>query len=141
MAKVKPENAHIASLLRSKMSERQIGMSDLNELLGIPRNRTTAYPWLKATGVPTEQYRKKLSQVFGTTEEAWMPKEATTLPRNPKTAIVKYSPSKTKPMQVKSDPLFFKILNNNTAQIQFNATLPIEQAKSLMRLLLDYNVT
>jgi transcriptional regulator with XRE-family HTH domain len=137
-AKVKPEYAHIASLIRSEMSKRDMTVMQLNELLGIDRLRTTVYPWLKATTAPTKEFRKKLCQIFGVTETMLMPKEAKSLARS--TAIVKYSPGKIRQVQSKPDPLFFKILNDNTAQIQFNATLPIEQAKSLMRMLLDFNV-
>jgi transcriptional regulator with XRE-family HTH domain len=137
-ARVKPEYAHIASLIRSELSKRDMSVMQLNELLGIERLRTTVYPWLKATGAPAPKFRKKLSKIFSLPETMFMPKEAKSLARS--TAIVKYSPGKIRQAQSKPDPLFFKILNDNTAQIQFNATLPIEQAKSLMRMLLDFNV-
>jgi transcriptional regulator with XRE-family HTH domain len=130
---VRPDCAHVASFLRSEMTKRNMTVFALNGLLGIEKHSTTAYNWLNAKAIPKEPLRQKLSKIFNVSEETFMPKEPSKL----KTAIVEY---KSKPQVNKTEPLSFKMLGNDTAQIQFNAVLPIDQAKILMKFILECNI-
>jgi len=142
----KPEYAHIASLIRSKLEEYNWRVADLNSAMGLERNSTTAYTWLNAHGAPLADSRVRLAKALSVDETELLAKTNVQLPVKQEKRIVTY---KNKPKVIyepprvfapKVEPLNFTVLADGSARIQLDITMPLDNAKALLRMILDADV-
>ena len=142
----KPQFAHIASLIRSKMEEYNWSVTDLNRIMGLPGHKSNVYHWIKGTGAPNAESRARLAKALSVDESELIGKANVQLPIAPRTAIIHY---KNKPRTIhepsrvlapRVDPLNFTVLTDGTARIQLDITMPLDNAKALLRMILDADV-
>lgn len=56
-----------AQNLRREMDAKHLKIGDLNEALGLRRDATSLYTWLKGAHIPRKQYVKKIAKALGVT--------------------------------------------------------------------------
>jgi transcriptional regulator with XRE-family HTH domain len=124
---------HIAVLLRTEMEKRKWNGGDLSQAIGLDRDSTRIYPWLKGTGAPGPNLRPKIAKVLGVEESELMGRNVSAkfdLP--PRVApLAAIATTKT------GDVLAFNVASDGMARIRLDVTLPVDEATPLLRMLLD----
>jgi transcriptional regulator with XRE-family HTH domain len=127
---------HIASLIKTAMTERNWKMADLNKAIGFDADSNSAYHWLNG-GMPKAENRVKLAQALGISIEEFEPK-----PRNALIVTTKKPPKITKRIvkPQSTSPLTFTVSLDGKARIQLDIELPIEEATELLQALMAYGL-
>jgi hypothetical protein len=131
---------HVAAALRAAMKTHKWSMGDLSQALGMGRQSTVPYPWLKGSGAPGPDNRAKLAALLSIPEVDLMPRDsAVRIAKAVGDAVVPHAP--TKPVAVRPvDALLFRVTADGEAQIKLDVTLPLATARPLLRMLLDAGV-
>jgi transcriptional regulator with XRE-family HTH domain len=134
---------HIATLLRRALDDRGWTVGDLNIKLGIARNSTTVYPWLKGFGAPMPGNRVKLAKLLGVAEDALRARDTDTpegrrLTGQPTALVVSPAPGRAVAgARHAGDVLAFTVGTDGYARIKLDVSLPLATATPLLRMLLD----
>jgi transcriptional regulator with XRE-family HTH domain len=134
---------HIVVFLRNQMAKRQWSIQNLAEALGLPRNSTSPYPWIKGTSAPGATMRHKLAELFEVPVATFMARDpgehlpvhapGTFTPPGPVGKMLHELQRPVKPTEV----LAFSVSADGIARIRLDVSLPLATATPLLRMLLD----
>lgn len=126
---------HIAATLRAELEKRGWGIGDFNKAIGYPPDRTNAWVWLAGKSAPGPKMRPKVAKALGIDPALLIKREGVTgamLIERPAPGYVVTAPL--------AQVLLFSVMENGTARLKLDITLPIAQATPLLRMLLDAGV-
>jgi transcriptional regulator with XRE-family HTH domain len=135
---------HIAVALRAVMVARDWSPGALNQAMGLDRNNTAIYLYLRGQGQPSPERRRALSAATGIPEADLMardpeaPLSAAALAAPQRALIVhRKPPQPQRPPAVEPPVLQFTAHPDGTARLAFDVTMATEKAVPLLRILLD----
>jgi hypothetical protein len=127
---------HVAATLRAALKEKGMVPGDLNEAIGKERGYSAAHVWLAGKGAPGPDNAKKRAKLFGVTAADLMRRKT---PAAPLREVVRVAGAPPVPRPA-GDVLSFSVDRAGIARIRVDATLTLEKAKPLLRMLLDAGV-
>lgn len=122
---------HIAAAVRALMETRKWKPGDLNEALGVKRENTAIYQVLNCRQAPGKAKAAKLAKLMGVAPQALRPRDGAEPVATSEPVRTVVATSRV------PEVLSFQVLADGTARLRFDVVLPIEPAKSLLRILLD----
>ena len=126
----------VASTLRQAMQQRQLSVPMLNELLGIRRDRTTLYPYLRAESAPGPELRAKLAAVLDVPESALM--AAGSQPAQALVAVPKAPPSKPKTKPALFPHATVTVVAGQQVRLVLDQIMPAKRAAAILMLLAEH---
>ena len=129
---------HFAATLRKWMKDHDVSIRELNEKLGRAETNTAPYMWINAKMAPGPTLRPLLAKVTGIPGSELMPRSMAPGPGKAVMILPRQEPTPLVP--VARNVLSFIVTNDNMATIKVDATLPLETATPLLRMLLDAGV-
>ena len=131
---------HIAVALRKAMEAKGWSIGDLNQALGRDRAFAGTYAWVGGRGAPSPENAQKVSKLLGIPMTELTKRDADAAPKvtliEPGRSLV----TRVSPATTIRDVLSFKVNTGGEARLQLDATLPVEKAMPLLRMLLDAGI-
>lgn len=139
-----------AAAIRAAMDKNNLTVPALSKRLGMAATNSSVYLWVAAKGSPGSKYRKKLAEALGIPIAALVPKggvdavghsKGARAAAKPGAALERPAPAPRPPTVPARRPAFsFTVAEDGEARIQFDVSMPVEQAWPLVRLLADHGL-
>ena len=140
MDRSRPDLIHMAAYLREQLSINKWSVGELNSQLGMDRNSTTSYHWIKGNGAPSPEFVKKLNAVFPNAPPGTFQRK---LPvhRKGSTKMITDDTNVVPMLRTirSNNPLLFQVLPDGNARLQLDISGPLTEMSVLLRMLLDQN--
>ena len=156
----------LAAALTKWIADHKLSYPDFNERIGLPRNSTVSYPWVKGQGRPSRMYYDQLQTSTGIALKPlcgdpsenrgpWTTKpkknhnaarakrraeaRALTLPSEA-VAEIAAEPVRTGRPASSERPLTFEVIGSGECRIRMDVTLPIGLGARVFRRLMDSGI-
>lgn len=127
---------HIAAMIRAKLKDKGWSIGDLNQAMGYERANTGIYTHVNGKGAPGPKVRERLAKVLGVHEDELRARPVPSAAMSERRALAVVDAGRPIVRQ-QGDVLSFTVNHLGMARIKVDATLPLDKATPLFRMLLD----
>jgi transcriptional regulator with XRE-family HTH domain len=124
---------HVAARLRQAIDSDQLTLAEMSRITGY--SYAAAWQWANCRGAPNQEAAELLAKALGCRTEDLRPHTDTEAPpAMPK--IRDYTPVTTRDTPL-AEVFRFTVMSDGSTRIKLDATLPLEAAKPLIRMIFD----